>query len=45
MSDSVDYPIAFFGAIRAGIVVIPLNTWLSPRQYSTTCCPTAASAR
>ena len=34
MQDSVDYPIAFFGAIRAGIVVIPMNTWLTPAQHS-----------
>lgn len=32
MPDSVDYPVAFWGAIRAGIVAIPLNTWLKPEQ-------------
>ena len=30
LPDTVDYPVAFFGAVRAGIVVIPLNTWLTP---------------
>jgi 4-hydroxybenzoate-CoA ligase len=34
MPDIVDYPVAFWGAIRAGIVVIPLNTWLKPEQYA-----------
>jgi 4-hydroxybenzoate-CoA ligase len=33
MSDTVDFPVAFFGAIRAGIVVIPLNTWLAPDRF------------
>jgi 4-hydroxybenzoate-CoA ligase len=32
--DSVDYPVVFFGAIRAGLVVVPLNTWLTPEQYA-----------
>lgn len=34
MSDTVDYPVAFWGAIRAGVVVIPLNTWLKPDQIA-----------
>ncbi len=34
LPDTVDYPVAFWGAIRAGIVVIPLNTWLKPEQYA-----------
>src|SRR5262249_10772816 len=34
MLDSVDYPIAFFGAMRAGIVPIPLNTLFTPAQYA-----------
>jgi 4-hydroxybenzoate-CoA ligase len=33
MLDTVDYPVAFWGAIRAGIVPIPLNTLLTPDQY------------
>src|SRR5262249_18447959 len=32
--DTVDYPIAFWGALRAGIVPIPLNTLLTPEQYA-----------
>jgi 4-hydroxybenzoate-CoA ligase len=34
MLDTVDYPVAFWGAIRAGIVPIPLNTLLRPEQYA-----------
>src|SRR5436190_12656665 len=29
MPDTIDYPVAFWGAVRAGIVVIPLNTFLN----------------
>jgi 4-hydroxybenzoate-CoA ligase len=32
--DTVDFPIAFWGAIRAGILPIPLNTMLTPEQYA-----------
>jgi 4-hydroxybenzoate-CoA ligase len=32
--DTIDYPIAFWGAIRAGIVPIPLNTLLTAEQYA-----------
>ena len=34
MTDTVDFPAAFLGAIRAGIVPIPLNTMLGPEQYA-----------
>jgi 4-hydroxybenzoate-CoA ligase len=34
MLDTVDFPIAFWGAIRAGIVCIPLNTLLNSEQYA-----------
>ncbi|HLN09435.1 MAG TPA: benzoate-CoA ligase family protein [Xanthobacteraceae bacterium] len=34
MFDTVDYPIAFWGAIRAGIVPVPLNTLLTSEQYA-----------
>ena len=34
MPDTVDFPIAFWGAIRAGIVPVPLNTMLPPEQYA-----------
>src|SRR6202049_1707830 len=32
--DTVDVPIAFWGAIRAGIIPVPLNTLLTPEQYA-----------
>src|ERR1700720_4896442 len=32
--DSVEYPIAFWGAIRAGIIPIPLNSLLTIEHYS-----------
>lgn len=34
MLDTVDFPIAFWGAIRAGVVPIPVNTLLSGEQYA-----------
>jgi 4-hydroxybenzoate-CoA ligase len=34
MHDTVDYPVAFWGALRAGIVAIPLNTFLTVSQYA-----------
>jgi 4-hydroxybenzoate-CoA ligase len=34
MLDTMDYPVAFWGAIRAGVVPIPLNTLLTPAQYA-----------
>ena len=33
MLDTIDYPIAFWGAIRAGIVPVCLNTLLTTAQY------------
>jgi 4-hydroxybenzoate-CoA ligase len=33
MHDTVDWPIAFWGAIRAGIVPVAINTMLSTAQY------------
>src|SRR5262245_33510449 len=32
--DTVDFPVAFWGAIRAGVIPIPLNTLLTPAQYA-----------
>src|SRR5215467_15413410 len=29
LPDSVDFPVAFFGALRAGMVAVPLNTFLN----------------
>src|SRR2546423_4715278 len=34
MLDTVDFPIVFLGAIRAGIVPVPLNTMLTTDQYA-----------
>src|SRR5580700_9983945 len=32
--DTVDFPVLFLGAIRAGIVPVPLNTLLTAEQYA-----------
>jgi 4-hydroxybenzoate-CoA ligase len=34
MLDTTDFPITFLGAIRAGIVPVPLNTLLTAEQYA-----------
>src|SRR5262245_5213890 len=34
LPDTVDYPVAFWGALRAGVVAIPLNTLLAPDVYA-----------
>jgi 4-hydroxybenzoate-CoA ligase len=34
MLDTVDFPIVFLGALRAGIVPVPLNTLLTAEQYA-----------
>src|SRR3954466_10746537 len=34
MLDTVDFPIVFLGAIRAGVVPVPLNTVLTSDQYA-----------
>jgi benzoate-CoA ligase family protein len=34
LNDTVDYPVAFWGAIRAGCVAIPLNIYLTLPQYA-----------
>ena len=44
LHDTVDYPVAFWGAIRAGIVPIPLNTLLPPSNMRISS-PTAAPRR
>ena len=33
MLDTIDFPVVFWGAIRAGIVPVPVNTLLSVDQY------------
>ena len=32
--DTVDYPVAFWGTIRAGVIPIPINTLLTAEQYA-----------
>ncbi|MEO8713587.1 MAG: benzoate-CoA ligase family protein [Acetobacteraceae bacterium] len=34
MLDTVDFPIAFWGALRAGVVPVPINTLLTPEQVA-----------
>ena len=34
LHDTVDYPVAFWGTIRAGRIAIPLNTYLTVSQYA-----------
>src|SRR5690242_10681334 len=34
MLDTVDFPIVFLGAIRAGVIPVPLNTLLTADQYA-----------
>jgi 4-hydroxybenzoate-CoA ligase len=34
LTDTVDFPIIFLGAIRAGVVPVPVNTMLAMAQYS-----------
>jgi 4-hydroxybenzoate-CoA ligase len=33
LHDTVDYPVAFWGTVRAGSIAIPLNTYLNVPQY------------
>ena len=34
LPDTVDYPVAFWGAVRAGVVPIPINTLLPPETIA-----------
>src|SRR4051794_34611439 len=34
MLDTIDFPIVFLGALRAGVVPVPLNTLLTSDQYA-----------
>lgn len=34
LNDTVDYPVAFWGTIRAGAIAVPLNTYLPIPQYA-----------
>src|SRR5207248_10293807 len=44
LPDTVDYPVAFWGAVRAGVVVIPLNTFLTIEAYGYILADSRASA-
>src|SRR5262245_1605759 len=44
LPDTIDYPVAFWGALRAGIIAIPLNTLLSPDIYAYTRADSRATA-
>jgi len=33
LADTIDFPTAFLGAIKAGIVPVSVNTWLTPSDY------------
>jgi benzoate-CoA ligase len=34
LHDSVDFPVCFLGAIKAGVVPVPVNTLLTPQDYA-----------
>jgi 4-hydroxybenzoate-CoA ligase len=34
LQDTIDFPVAFWGALRAGNVAVPLNTFLNVAQYA-----------
>jgi 4-hydroxybenzoate-CoA ligase len=42
--DTIDFPIAFWGAVRAGIVAVPLNTLLPAEQYGSILADSRAAA-
>jgi 4-hydroxybenzoate-CoA ligase len=42
--DTVDFPVAFWGGVRAGVVVLPLNTLLTSEQYAYILSDSRASA-
>ena len=44
LHDTVDYPVAFWGTLRAGSVAIPLNTFLTVPQYGYMLADSRASA-
>jgi 4-hydroxybenzoate-CoA ligase len=44
IADTVDYPLAFFGAIRAGLVAVPLNTFLPAERHAYTLADSRAVA-
>ncbi len=44
MLDTVDYPAVFWGALRAGVIPVCLNTLLTPEQYTYTLSDSRAQA-
>jgi acyl-CoA synthetase (AMP-forming)/AMP-acid ligase II len=42
--DTIDFPVAFWGGMRAGIVVLPLNTLLTAEHYAYILSDSRASA-
>src|SRR6267142_4000307 len=34
LHDTIDFPTAFLGAIKAGVVPVPVNTQLSPEEFA-----------
>ncbi len=44
LQDTVDFPIAFWGAIRAGIIPVPINTLLTPEMIAYTLADSRAEA-
>ncbi len=44
LHDTVDYPVAFWGTIRAGTVALPLSTFLTVPQYAYILADSRASA-
>jgi 4-hydroxybenzoate-CoA ligase len=42
--DTVDFPVTFWGGVRAGIVALPLNTLLNAEQYAYILADSRASA-
>jgi 4-hydroxybenzoate-CoA ligase len=42
--DTIDFPVAFWGALRAGVVALPLNTLLTAEQYAYILADSRASA-
>ena len=44
LHDTMEFPIAFWGCLRAGIVALPLNTLLKPEQYAYILSDSRASA-
>jgi acyl-coenzyme A synthetase/AMP-(fatty) acid ligase len=44
LPDSVDYPVVFLGAIRAGLVAVPLNSFLAAERHAYLLADSRASA-